>query len=168
MNDFTSFPLYNVLEIIKGTTVDGPGFRTSIYLAGCNHHCIGCQNPQSWDPENGKLMSLQDILNVVNEEDFDVTLSGGDPLFNPLKLKILVHELKKNRRNVWIYTGYTWEEIMANPDYFASVKEADIVVDGRYLQEKRDLDLPFRGSSNQRLINVQKTIETGKIVCLLR
>lgn len=156
--------IYNVLRIIRGTTVDGPGLRTSIYLAGCPHHCTGCQNPQSWDENNGVHMSLDEILRIVEEEDFNVTLSGGDPLNNPLLAKKLIKALKNNRRNVWVYTGYTWENIIANPVLFDAIRNADILVDGPFIEDLKDLDLPFRGSSNQRLIDIQASIASNSVV----
>lgn len=152
-----------VLEIIKGTTVDGPGFRTSIYLAGCRHHCDGCHNPQSWDPTGGCEMTVEEIMDIVEEEDFDVTLSGGDPLYDPENLVPLVVAIKNNRRNLWIYTGFTWEEILNQPEMISVVKMADVVVDGPFIEDLRDPDLPFRGSSNQRIIDVQKSLVSGKV-----
>ena len=140
---------------MRGTTVDGPGFRTSIYLAGCNHACPGCHNPQSWDPTGGDDMTLDEIMEIVREEDFDVTLSGGDPLFNPESTAELIHALKADGRNVWVYTGYTWEEIQENPVLMDAVKEADTVVEGPFIMALKDPDLLFRGSSNQRIINIQ-------------
>lgn len=157
--------LFKVLEIIRGTTVDGPGFRTSIYLSGCRHHCPGCHNPQSWAPEAGDEMTLKDIMNIVEEEDFNVTISGGDPLYNPEKLSILIEALKENRRNVWVYTGYPWEQIIANSHLLKAIEKADVLVDSPFKLELRDTDLLFRGSSNQRIIDIQKSLETGKI-CL--
>ena len=156
--------MFRVLDIIKGTTVDGPGFRTSIYLAGCHHNCVGCHNPQSRDPEGGVPMSLKEIMEVVSEEDFNVTLSGGDPLYNPVSLQILVKAIKENRRNLWIYTGYTWEEIIKNQLFLKAVKEADVIVDGPFMEELKDSDLLFRGSSNQRIIDIKKSLEAGSIV----
>lgn len=151
--------------IIRGTTVDGPGFRTSIYLSGCNHGCPGCHNPEAQNPEYGKRISLSEIMRIVDEEDFDVTLSGGDPLFHPDLLKILVEALKRNGRNVWIYTGFTMEEILDDRKMFEAVKEADVIVDGRFEMALKDSDLPFRGSSNQRIIDLKKNFETyNKIV----
>ena len=160
--------MYRILDIIKGTTVDGPGFRTSIYFAGCNHHCEGCHNPQSWDPEGGKEMSLKEIMDIIEEEDFDVTFSGGDPLFYANKLPILVDAIKKNRRNLWIYTGYSWEEIILSPILFQAIRNADVLVDGKFDEELKDRDLPFRGSSNQRLIDIQKSIAEGKVIIFNR
>ncbi|MEZ3550812.1 MAG: anaerobic ribonucleoside-triphosphate reductase activating protein [Muribaculaceae bacterium] len=157
---------YHVLSIIRGTTVDGPGFRTSIYLAGCSHHCAGCQNPQSWDSSGGTIMSLQEIMDIVREEDFDVTLSGGDPLYNPESTQLLVAALKEEGRNVWIFTGYTWEEIASDSRLLSAVGSADVVVDGRFSQELKDPDLIFRGSSNQRLINVAESIKKNCAISL--
>lgn len=152
------------MRIIRGTTVDGPGFRTSIYLAGCTHKCFGCHNPQSHDPNVGDKMSLKDIMAIVEDEDFDVTLSGGDPLFNPDALIPLLEALKNNRRNIWIYTGFSWEEIVASPYLLNAVRLADTVVDGPFIMDLRDPDLPFRGSSNQRIIDIQSSLSRGVIV----
>ena len=158
------FPSYNVVEIIRGTTVDGPGFRTSIYLAGCNHNCEGCHNPETHNPEGGSIMSLDDIMKIVREEDFDVTLSGGDPLFNPQKLKILIRTLKKDRRNVWVYTGFTWEDIIKNKILADAIREADAVVDGPFILSLRNTDLRFRGSENQRILDIQLSFLKNKPV----
>ncbi|MBD5357248.1 MAG: anaerobic ribonucleoside-triphosphate reductase activating protein [Bacteroides sp.] len=148
---------------MRGTTVDGPGFRTSIYLAGCNHRCPGCHNPQSWDKNSGTLMSLDEIIKIVKEEDFDVTLSGGDPLLNPMKTSKLISALKDDGRNVWIFTGYTWEEIISMPELLHAVELADVVVDGPFIESLKDRDLLFRGSSNQRLIDVQTSLSTHSL-----
>lgn len=155
---------YNVLSIIRGTTVDGPGFRTSIYLAGCNHRCEGCHNPQSWSFDEGTPMTLEEILDIVKEEDFDVTLSGGDPLCNPSSALLLIKALKEDKRNVWVYTGYTWEEILADKVLLECASLADVIVDGPFILKLRDTDLLFKGSSNQRLIDVQRSLKDNSIV----
>lgn len=144
----------NVIDIIRGTTVDGPGFRTSIYLAGCSHHCTGCHNPQSHDPQAGKPMTLSEIMAVVKEEDFDVTLTGGDPFFCPEKSFWLVHAIRNAGYGLWLYTGYTLEEILERDDLTIFLPYLDAIVDGRYVAELRDTDLQFRGSSNQRIIKL--------------
>lgn len=159
---------YNILDIIRGTTVDGPGFRTSIYFSGCIHKCQGCHNPQSWNPDEGQVMNLSEILAIVEEEDFDVTLTGGDPLYYPEKTAILIEALKKKGRNVWVYTGYTWEEILGNLNLKESILNADVLVDGPFIQELKSPDLPFRGSSNQRLIDVSRSMKAGKVIEIIR
>ena len=146
---------FNVLDIIRGTTVDGPGFRTAIYLAGCAHGCPGCHNPQSHDPEAGREMTLEEIMEVVREEDFDVTLTGGDPLFNPEAAAILAKAISEAGYKVWLYTGFTYEEIMTSNGLQAFIPYVDTIVDGPYVEALRDPDLPFRGSSNQRIIRLK-------------
>ncbi|MDE5887903.1 MAG: anaerobic ribonucleoside-triphosphate reductase activating protein [Muribaculaceae bacterium] len=160
--------MYNVLAIMRGTTVDGPGFRTSIYLAGCAHRCEGCHNPASWDKNGGSSMSLDEIMEIVRDEDFDVTLSGGDPLFNPESTARLVEALKNDGRNVWIYTGYNWEEILSDRSLLNAVEKADVLVDGPFLLHLKDADLLFRGSSNQRLILIQESLTSGNAVLFPR
>lgn len=142
----------NVIDIIRGTTVDGPGFRTAIYMAGCDHKCRGCHNPQSWDPKAGKDMSIEEIMGIVKEEDFDVTLTGGDPLFNPFATAALAKSIKDAGYGIWLYTGYTFEEIISNARLKLPLPFIDVIVDGPFIESLLDPDLPFRGSSNQRII----------------
>lgn len=111
-------------------------------------------------------MSLEEILEVVREEDFNVTLSGGDPLFNPEAAKILIHALKEDGRNVWVYTGYTWQEILESEQLREAISEADVVVDAPFIEKLKDPDLLFRGSSNQHLINVKESLENGGSIVL--
>lgn len=145
-------PVYRVLDIIRGTTVDGPGFRTSIYLAGCNHRCPGCHNPQSWDFNGGREMSLSQLLEVVADEEFNVTLSGGDPLMHPSEITHLAKAITEMGLTVWLYTGYTWEEILASPKLQQPLPYLEAIVEGPFIYELRNTDLQFRGSSNQRII----------------
>lgn len=153
-----------VLDIVRGTTVDGPGFRTSVYLSGCEHHCQGCHNPQSWDFGNGESVSLGEILDIIEEEDFDVTFSGGDPLYHPLEVSFLCDQIHVMGHNVWLYTGFTWEEITSNPEFMEVVMRVDVVVDGPFVETRKERDLLFRGSSNQRIIDVAQSIKAGKPV----
>lgn len=108
-------------------------------------------------------MTLDEIMEVVREEDFDVTLSGGDPLFNPQSTAKLVDALKRDGRNVWVFTGYRWEEIAADANLLAAVVNADVVVDGPFVENLHDPDLLFRGSSNQRLVDVAVSIRLGEV-----
>ena len=157
---------YNVLAIMRGTTVDGPGFRTSIYLAGCNHACPGCHNPQSWNPEGGEIMAAEDIIKIVDEEDFNVTLSGGDPLMHPESTKHLIDLLTQKGRKVWVYTGFTWEQIISNDKLRNAIQNATVVVDGPFIDKLKNPDLLFRGSSNQRIIDVAASLSSEKIVII--
>lgn len=158
-------PVYNILRILPGTTADGPGLRTSIYMAGCSHNCPGCHNPQSHSPQVGTPTSLQDILATVVEEDFDVTLTGGDPLFDPVAIIPLLQAIRSAGYRIWLYTGFTWEEIIRSSQLKSAVSYADVIVDGRYDASLRNTSLLFRGSSNQRLIQVEPSLRSGTIVC---
>lgn len=145
-----------VLDIVRGTTVDGPGFRTSIYFAGCHHACPGCHNPQSWDFGGGVEMDLDEIMEIVREEDFDVTFSGGDPLYHPEAVRELSRRVMDAGHKVWLYTGFTIEEIEADPRLTDALEFIDAIVDGPFIEAMRDTDLLFRGSSNQRIIPLRQ------------
>ncbi len=151
-----------VLHIVEGTSVDGPGLRTSIYLAGCNHHCPGCHNPGSWDRQGGEDRTLDELMQVIAYNEAPVTLSGGDPLLQPQGVQELVCRVKRELGyNVWCYTGYTWEEIVADPVLLGAVREVDVVVEGPFLEAQRDTTLRFCGSRNQRLIDVQRSLDVS-------
>lgn len=152
------------MQIIRGTTVDGPGFRTSIYFAGCRHNCEGCHNPQSWDFQSGEPMTLNEIKTVIEEEDFDVTLSGGDPLYHPEWVKAISEVTHSLGHTVWIYTGFTWEEICKDSTLYNVISFCDVVVDSPFILKLKDTDLLFKGSSNQRIIDIQKSLKKGEVV----
>ena len=150
-----------VLDIIEQTMADGPGFRTAIYCAGCRHQCPGCHNPDSWDFKGGEERTLDELMQVIAYNEAPVTLSGGDPLLQPEGTRALIHRIKQELGyNVWCFTGYTWEEIAADPVLLDVVRELDVLVDGPFVQAERDISLRFCGSRNQRLIDVQRTLAT--------
>ena len=151
-----------MLRIVRGTSVDGPGLRTSVYLAGCTHHCPGCHNPQSWDFGGGTPMTIDEIVADVAADEEDITLTGGDPLQQPEALLPLVKELKQRlHSNIWCYTGYSWSQLVADSRLRPILDYLDVVVDGEFVQAKRDTGLRFRGSSNQRLIDVHRSLAGG-------
>ena len=158
--------MLSILEILEDTTVDGPGFRTAIYAAGCPNVCPGCHNPESWDINRGRWMSTDEILQKVLADTFaDVTFSGGDPMFQPEGFTALAHAIKqRSRKNIWRYTGYTFESLLRNPRQAKLLEYIDVLVDGKFRQELRDEDLYFRGSRNQRLIDVQASLKANKTV----
>lgn len=141
-----------VLDIIPGTSVDGPGLRTTIYFAGCEHHCPGCHNPQSWAPDGGREMTAEEILDVIEDNGFNVTFSGGDPLYQVEALIPLASEIRRRGYNIWLYTGYTFERIAASERLRPILDVVDAVVDGPFVMALRDTELRFRGSSNQRIL----------------
>lgn len=155
-----------ILDILEDTTVDGPGFRTSIYCAGCQHHCQGCHNPQSWDMNGGREVAVSDILQTILDDPFaDVTFSGGDPMYQAEAFTELARQIRaKSQKTIWCYTGFTFEQLLLNPHTRALLEQLDVLVDGRYVEALRDTELLYRGSSNQRLIDVKKSLEEGKVV----
>ena len=158
--------MLSILDILEDTTVDGPGFRTAIYAAGCPNGCPGCHNPESWDINCGHWMSTEEILEKVLADNFaDVTFSGGDPMFQPEGFTQLAHAIKEwSRKNIWCYTGYTFEKLLRNPRQAQLLKYIDVLVDGKFKKELRDEELYFRGSRNQRLIDVQTSLQKGETV----
>lgn len=158
--------MLSILDILEDTTVDGPGFRTAIYAAGCHNGCPGCHNPESWDINRGHWMSTEEILEKVLADNFaDVTFSGGDPMFQPEGFTQLAHAIKEwSRKNIWCYTGYTFEKLLRNPRQAQLLKYIDVLVDGKFKKELRDEELYFRGSRNQRLIDVQTSLQKGETV----
>lgn len=158
--------MLSILNILEDTTVDGPGFRTSIYAAGCPNGCPGCHNPESWDINRGRWMHTDEILKKVLADHFaDVTFSGGDPMFQPEGFTKLAHAIKqKNNKNIWCYTGYTFEKILRNPLQAKLLEYIDVLVDGKFNEKLRDESLYFRGSSNQRLIDVQASLKANQTV----
>ena len=144
-----------IMDIIDGTVVDGPGFRLSIYCAGCEHKCKGCHNPQSWEMANGKEMDVEEILQAVKDSPWNVTFSGGDPFFQAEGFAELARRIKaETSKTIWCYTGYTLEALKEENDPWKMelLRNIDVLVDGPFVQELRDEQLRFRGSSNQRII----------------
>ena len=153
-----------VLHIVEGTSVDGPGLRTSIYLAGCRHHCPGCHNPESWNMGGGEERTLDELMEVIAYNEAPVTFSGGDPLAQAEPLAHLIKRIKDELGyNVWCYTGYTWQQVTQQPKLMEAVKQVDVLVDSPFLMAERDTKLRFRGSSNQRLIDVKATLAQGAL-----
>ena len=158
----------SILEIVEDTTVDGPWFRTSFYSSCCPHHCPGCHNPQSWNIENGHPVEVDEILKVILDDPFaDVTFTGGDPMFQPQGFTELAKGIREHStKNIWCYTGYRFEELLQSPVQKALLEQIDVLVDGRFIEALKDEELRFRGSSNQRIINVQASMEKGETVVM--
>lgn len=148
-----------ILNIYKETICDGPGLRYSIYISGCNHKCEGCHNPQSWNENEGVLLTpsfLDDIVSEIKKNIFldGVTISGGDPFFNPKELLLFLKKIKEEtKQNIWCYTGYTLEYLLKHDEYSEPLKYIDTLVDGPFVKSLYNPNLFFRGSSNQRIIN---------------
>ena len=149
----TSDGLLRVIKIFGGTTVDGCGLRTSIYFAGCKHCCYGCHNPESWDMNGGMLMTLGRILEEVNYYRFNVTLTGGDPLYQDLSvLSSLCRQIHEMHLNIWLYTGFIFETLLQDSKYDEILDNVDVVVDGPFIIDMKSNEVSFRGLSIQRII----------------
>ena len=155
-----------ILDIKYGTSVDGIGLRTSLYTAGCEHHCLGCHNPQSWSEDGGQCVTVEELFREIVEADMNVTFTGGDPMLHPEGFIELARMIKQRTdKTIWCYTGYLFEDLLKHPLRRELVELCDVIVDGRYVEAERDLSLHFRGSRNQRIIDVAKSL-SGEI-CLL-
>lgn len=150
--------------------VDGPGLRIVVWTQGCNHNCKGCHNPSTHDFEGGALFDIKDILKELDKLKYHngITFSGGDPMYQPRACSIIAKHAKENNMDVWCYTGFTFEQLLKqnNKDINEFLKYIDVLVDGPFILSKRNLDLLFRGSSNQRLIEVKKSLKENKIILL--
>ena len=155
--------------LVTDSIVDGPGFRTSIFTQGCPHHCPGCHNPGSHDFDAGTVYALDDVEAKFSKNPLldGVTLTGGEPFCQAAACAELARRAHARGLNVWTYTGYTYEKLRdmaaSDPDVSALLDATDVLVDGPFLLSERSLELDFRGSRNQRLIDLAKTRAAGEI-----
>lgn len=160
----------NVAGIVRESIVDGPGFRFVIFCQGCPHGCKACHNPDTHAFKDNKLMKVDELFESIMKPRMGkgVTFSGGEPFCQAASFAKLGEKLKAAGIGILIFTGYEYEELIKlsekNENIMRLIKTADYIVDGRYKEELRDLSLKFRGSSNQRIIDVKKTLEACKIV----
>ena len=151
-----------IAGIVKESVVDGPGFRYVVFAQGCSHNCKGCHNPDTHDPEGGYAVDTEDIFaDIMQCKNIDgVTFSGGEPFLQAEPFTKLAERLKEAGINVLCYSGYTFEELLAsnNESYKSLLKLIDTLIDGPYVEELRDIRLTFRGSRNQRIIDVKSRL----------
>ncbi|MBR5226093.1 MAG: anaerobic ribonucleoside-triphosphate reductase activating protein [Clostridia bacterium] len=159
--------LIRIAGIEPESIVDGPGYRFAVFVQGCPHGCPGCHNPKTHDFEGGEAVDTDDIIAQLGKNPLvrGLTLSGGEPMLKAQALLEVAKAAKARGMNVWCYTGYTYEQLMetGDPDQTALLDQIDVLVDGPYIAARRSLDLAFRGSGNQRLIDMNKTRETGAL-----
>lgn len=160
----------NVAGIVRESIVDGPGFRFVIFCQGCPHGCKACHNPDTHAFKDNKLMKVDELFESIMKPRMGkgVTFSGGEPFCQAASFAKLGEKLKAAGIDILIFTGYEYEELIKLSEKNASImkliKMADYIIDGRYKEELRDLSLKFRGSSNQRIIDVKKTLEANKVI----
>jgi anaerobic ribonucleoside-triphosphate reductase activating protein len=156
--------------VVGESIVDGPGIRFTIFTQGCKHHCPGCHNPQTHDFDGGKLVTVESILEKIRKNPLldGITLSGGEPFEQAEACSVLAKAAHAMKLNVMTYSGYTFEEILAGMDvrhgWKELLQETEILVDGRFEPARKNLLLKFRGSSNQRLLDVKKSLREGRAV----
>jgi len=160
-----------VAGVIPESVVDGPGIRSVIFAQGCPRHCPGCHNPETIDPCGGKIMQDQEIIRIVEKTKLlnGVTFSGGEPFLQAEAFVKMGYRFKEKGLNIMTYTGYTWEELLSlgktKPEVLDLLSVSDYLVDGPYLESQKDLTLAFRGSKNQRVIDVKQSL--GKLQVIL-
>jgi len=154
-----------VAKIIDNTIVDGEGFRTSLYLTGCDICCDGCHNNELWDINAGQVMTVEDVYKKITKYFTNITFIGGEPMLQAPALTLLAFEIKKNTdKTIWIYSGHTYEEIIGNDVWSKLLGYCDVLVDGRYEKDLFKNNLKFRGSVNQRIIDIKSSIMNDKVV----
>ncbi|MEG0693521.1 MAG: anaerobic ribonucleoside-triphosphate reductase activating protein [Oscillospiraceae bacterium] len=156
--------------IVGNSIVDGKGMRMTVFTQGCPHHCEGCHNPHTHDFTEGYFEEVSSIMEKFKKDPLarGITLSGGEPFCQARPLIELCKEVKSLKKDIWAYSGYTYEQIMEGitPNSKELLTQIDVLVDGKFKLEQRDLTLNFRGSSNQRVIDVQKSLENDKVILL--
>ena len=153
-------------DIQPDSILDGSGIRTVIWFQGCLHNCKGCQNPETHDMNGGMVVDIDEIKMKLKNLKYQsgITLSGGDPFFQPEAALEIAKFAKSIGLNVWAYTGFTYEALLSDKSKLDLLKYVDVLVDGKFMLDKKSLNCKFRGSTNQRLIDVKKSMEAGGVV----
>ena len=153
-------------DIQPDSILDGSGIRTVIWFQGCLHNCKGCQNPETHDMNGGIVVDVDELKMKLKNLKYQsgITLSGGDPFFQPEAALEIARFAKSIGLNVWAYTGFTYEALLSDKSRLDLLKYVDVLVDGKFMIDKKSLNCKFRGSTNQRLIDVKKSMEAGGVV----
>lgn len=156
--------LIRIAGLVPESFVDGDGIRFAIFMQGCQRNCAGCHNPETHDLNGGRLIDTTEIISAIKKNPLlnGITLTGGEPFLQIAAADELARAAKNIGLNVWCYTGFTFENLP--PDAEPLLENIDVLIDGEFIESLRDLELQFRGSSNQRIIDVKKTREQNKIV----
>lgn len=159
----------NFAQIRKYDVANGPGIRTTIFVTGCTHKCPNCFNEEYQDFNFGNPWTRKETDEVIEDLKLDevkgLTVLGGEPFQNEVDLLQVLRDIKKEvQKEIWIFSGYTYEEILKDQDKKKLLEECDVLVDGRFVEALKDLSLRFRGSSNQRIIDIKKSLEANKVI----
>lgn len=152
--------------LVNDSIVDGPGFRLAVFTQGCPHNCEGCHNPESHDFASGYIMDTAEIIRTMRDNPLldGITLTGGDPFCQSEACLEIAKAAHSDGLSVWAYSGWTFEELCADPVKLALVRETDIIVDGPFILAQRTLNKKFMGSKNQRAVDVRRSLEEGHVV----
>lgn len=151
-----------IAGIVRDSIVDGEGIRDVVFFQGCNHQCEGCHNPDTWKLGGGYQTNVATIIQELSNSSNDVTISGGEPFLQYRDLVRLCRQLSEVGKSIWLYTGRTVN--LGNPVYHVLSQYVDVIVDGKFVEKLKDSDLLFRGSSNQRIIDLPKSVDHGEII----
>lgn len=151
-------------ELQPDSVVDGPGIRCVVWAQGCLHNCTGCHNPQTHSLDGGMKIEIQKVCEEIKKNKQNVTLSGGDPFFQYEAFAKIAKYAKSIKLNVWAYTGFTFEYLLQHEQYYELLNNIDVLVDGKFDISKKSSECKFRGSTNQRLIDVQKSLVNKTVV----
>lgn len=158
-----------IAGISPESVTDGPGLRAVLFFQGCTHACAGCHNPQTWDPTGGTESNVEELIGTFRITPLisGFTFSGGEPFLQAPAAAQIADFVKSRGLNLWVYTGFPWEELIRDlekPGYRELIELADAIVDGPFRKELRDLSLPYRGSSNQRILAPRPSLEQKQVV----
>ena len=159
--------MLNLCGIVSDSIVDGPGIRTTFFAQGCPHHCPGCHNPETWEFEGGTPMETAQLVQIVRSNPLcrGVTFSGGEPFAQPEGFAELAEALKSEGYEIASYTGYTFEQLLNGSEAQQKLlKLVDVLIDGAYIQSQRSLELSFRGSANQRILDLPVSLASGQAI----
>lgn len=152
-----------IADMVNDSIVDGPGLRLTVFVQGCPHGCKGCHNPETHSTSGGRLIDSEEIMEIVKKNTLldGITFSGGEPFMQSEALAALAKQIKSLGLNVITYTGFLFEDLIKDEKKRLLLEASDYIIDGRFEEDKKSLALVFRGSSNQRIIDVKKTLSTG-------
>lgn len=159
-------PVIYCSGILLGSLVDGEGVRNVCFCSFCNHNCVGCQNKETHLLKNGKPKTITELFNILTSTPIgDITFSGGDPMYQSKAFELLARKIKsETNKSIWIYSGFTYEEIIKDKNMFNLLIQCDVLVDGKFEINNRNISLKFKGSEGQRIINIQESLKQNKIV----
>ena len=154
-----------IMNVVYSSSVDGTGFRDVLFVNYCPHRCEGCHNPETWEKKNGRTVTLKEVYDDLTKSSLtNVTLSGGEPFEQAEELCVLASAIRDTGKSIWVYSGYTFEQLLADSSKRKLLEKCDVLVDGKYEKDNTELNMRFKGSLNQRIIDVQKSLLSDSIV----